>query len=69
MKKIVILALRFYKIFLSPYIPSGCRFYPTCSCYMMEAVEKKGLWRGIPLGLVRILRCNPFHPGGYDPVK
>jgi uncharacterized protein len=69
MKKILVSALKLYKLFLSPYIPSACRFYPTCSCYMMEAIEKKGLRRGISSGLLRILRCNPFHPGGFDPVK
>ena len=69
MKTIAIFVLRLYRFCLSPYIPTTCRFYPTCSCYMIEAIQKKGFWRGISLGLMRILKCNPLHPGGFDPVK
>ena len=69
MKEIVIFVLRAYRLLLSPYVPTTCRFYPTCSSYMMEAIEKKGFWKGVCLGLLRILKCNPFHPGGFDPVK
>jgi len=69
MKTIAVFVLRLYRVCLSPYIPTACRFYPTCSCYMMEAIRKKGLWRGISLGVLRILKCHPFHPGGFDPVK
>jgi len=61
--------LRLYRLCLSPYIPTTCRFYPTCSCYMIEAIQKKGFWTGVFLGLMRILKCNPLHPGGFDPVK
>jgi uncharacterized protein len=61
--------LRIYKRWISPLLPSACRFYPTCSEYMMEAVEKHGAWRGIALGIGRLLRCHPFCPGGFDPVR
>lgn len=61
--------LRGYKRFVSPLLPSACRFYPTCSEYMMEAVEKHGVPRGVWMGVRRIGRCHPFHAGGYDPVR
>ena len=66
--QLALLILRFYKRWISPLLPSACRFYPTCSEYMMEAVEKHGLWRGLGLGLRRLSRCHPFHEGGFDPV-
>jgi len=69
MTKVAVFVLRLYRLLLSPYVPTQCRFYPTCSHYAMEAIQKKGLWKGISLGLLRILKCNPFHPGGFDPVK
>lgn len=69
MTKVAVFVLRLYRLLLSPYVPTHCRFYPTCSHYTMEAIQKKGLWKGISLGLLRILKCNPFHPGGFDPVK
>jgi uncharacterized protein len=69
MTRIAVLALKLYRLLLSPYIPTSCRFYPTCSSYMMEAIQKKGFWKGVLLGLLRILKCHPFHPGGFDPVK
>lgn len=61
-------ALKWYKRWVSPLLPPACRFYPTCSEYMAEAMEVWGFWRGLQLGLARLLRCHPFHPGGYDPV-
>lgn len=61
--------LKLYRLLLSPFVPTACRFYPTCSSYMIEAIEKKGLLRGTGLGLVRLCKCHPFHPGGFDPVK
>ncbi|MGD0488802.1 MAG: membrane protein insertion efficiency factor YidD [Syntrophorhabdales bacterium] len=69
MTTIAIFVLRLYRLCVSPYVPTACRFHPTCSSYMMEALKKKGFWRGLSLGLVRVLKCNPLHPGGYDPVK
>ncbi|OPY72003.1 MAG: putative membrane protein insertion efficiency factor [Syntrophorhabdus sp. PtaU1.Bin050] len=69
LKKILIYLLDVYKVCISPFIPTECRFYPTCSTYMQEAIQKKGVFRGLVCGLKRILRCNPFSRGGYDPVK
>ncbi len=68
-KNFLIGILDAYTILLSPFVPTQCRFYPTCSCYMKEAIEKKGVMKGLALGIKRILKCNPFYPGGYDPVK
>jgi hypothetical protein len=68
MQRIVIALLRGYKRFLSPLLPSACRFYPTCSDYMVDAVRKYGVARGCWMGLRRLARCHPFHEGGYDPV-
>ena len=62
-------ALRVYKLALSPLLPSACRFYPTCSEYMREAVERYGVVRGIGKGFYRLLRCHPWHEGGFDPVR
>ena len=69
MSALVIGALRIYKRWLSPMLPSSCRFEPTCSVYMIQAVEKYGAWRGVGKGLKRIMRCHPFHEGGLDPVR
>ena len=69
MRRLVIGALRLYKRFLSPVLPSACRFYPACSDYMREAVEKYGVSRGIWLGIKRLARCHPLHSGGFDPVR
>ncbi|MBC7189184.1 membrane protein insertion efficiency factor YidD [Candidatus Aerophobetes bacterium] len=68
-KKVVKGVIIFYKNAISPWLPSVCRFYPTCSEYTLQAVEKYGVWRGILLGLRRISRCHPFNPGGYDPLE
>lgn len=68
MRAIALLPLRFYKRFLSPLLPPMCRFDPTCSIYMMQAIEKHGTLRGVWLGLRRLARCHPFNPGGWDPV-
>ena len=68
MKGAVLLILRGYKRFVSPWLPPACRFEPTCSEYMVEAIEKKGLLMGVFMGGRRILRCNPFCRGGFDPV-
>jgi len=69
MQIIVAGLFRFYKAFLSPLLPSACRYYPTCSEYMLEAVERYGAVRGVWLGLRRLVRCHPFHEGGFDPVR
>jgi uncharacterized protein len=61
--------LKAYKWILSPVLPSACRFYPTCSEYMREAVERYGAARGVWMGVRRLLRCHPFQAGGYDPVR
>jgi hypothetical protein len=66
---IVIAALKSYKLLVSPLLPSACRYRPTCSEYMLDAVEQYGVLRGVWLGLKRLGRCHPFHQGGYDPVR
>jgi putative membrane protein insertion efficiency factor len=58
-----------YKRWISPLLPSACRFHPTCSEYMAQAVEQRGVWRGLWMGARRLLRCHPLHQGGFDPVK
>lgn len=65
----IILIIRIYQIFISPLTPATCRFYPTCSTYFIQALEKYGLIKGTYLGIRRILRCHPWNPGGYDPLK
>jgi putative membrane protein insertion efficiency factor len=69
MRNLILGALRIYKRWISPFLPSACRFYPTCSEYMMQAVEAHGVVRGVWKGLRRIARCHPFHEGGFDPVR
>ncbi len=72
MKSIIIVLLKIYKKIISPIISSfgiHCKYYPTCSDYMLQAVEKYGIIKGILLGVRRLLKCNPFSKGGYDPLK
>ncbi len=69
LKKLLVGMVRGYKYLISPLLPPSCRFYPTCSAYTIEAIEKYGALRGTLLGLRRILRCHPFCRGGYDPVR
>lgn len=69
MSRLLIAFIGLYQKFISPLFPPSCRFYPTCSAYAVEAIEKKGALRGSLLALKRLLKCHPFHPGGYDPVK
>ncbi|MBS7261205.1 MAG: membrane protein insertion efficiency factor YidD [Treponema sp.] len=66
--KIFIVLIRFYQICISPLFPPSCRYTPTCSAYALEAIKKYGPIKGLYLAIRRILRCNPFHEGGYDPV-
>lgn len=66
--RLAVLSIRGYQRFLSPFLGRNCRFHPTCSQYTLEAVERFGLVRGAWLGVKRIVRCGPWHPGGYDPV-
>jgi putative membrane protein insertion efficiency factor len=69
MKPFVLSTIRAYQLLISPFIPANtCRFYPTCSQYMIDAVTKFGVVKGIWRGLKRLGRCHPFHPGGYDPA-
>ena len=68
MKTLCIVLIRFYQLFISPLFPPTCRFYPTCSQYAIEAIQKKGVLRGVWLAIKRIVKCHPFHSGGYDPV-
>lgn len=68
MKKILLALIRFYRKRISPLKKPCCRFYPTCSAYAMEAIEKYGAFKGTGMAIWRILRCNPFNKGGYDPV-
>jgi len=72
MKKLVTFVIvgiiKFYRLFISPLKPPSCRFIPTCSEYALMAIEKYGVARGVLMTIRRILRCHPFHPGGYDPI-
>jgi len=68
MKPIALWLIRFYQRYISPLTGPTCRFQPTCSQYTYEAIAKYGFVKGMWLGIKRILRCHPFHPGGYDPV-
>lgn len=68
MKKIILLLIKFYQKYISIFLGKNCRFYPTCSAYTYEAIERFGVIKGIFLGIKRIIKCHPFHPGGYDPV-
>lgn len=68
MKKIILLLIKLYQKYISIFLGKNCRFYPTCSAYTYEAIEIFGIIKGIFLGIKRIIKCHPFHPGGYDPV-
>ena len=57
-----------YRRWISPALPARCRFYPSCSAYALEAIARRGVFYGSWLAVWRLLRCHPFHPGGYDPV-
>lgn len=67
-KQLFLALIRFYRRWISPALPPSCRFYPSCSEYTYQAIEKYGTLRGGWMGVRRIVRCNPWNPGGYDPV-
>ncbi len=67
-RRILILLIRAYQVCLSPFLGQNCRFYPSCSAYCMEAITRHGCLKGMVLSLKRILKCQPFHPGGVDYV-
>jgi hypothetical protein len=69
LKRLLISIIDFYKFAISPFLGRNCRFYPTCSEYAKEAIIKKGVFKGVCFAIYRIVRCNPFSKGGYDPVK
>ncbi|WP_102399231.1 membrane protein insertion efficiency factor YidD [Haloimpatiens massiliensis] len=69
MKRVLICMIKFYRKYISPLKTPCCRFYPTCSQYALEAIEKYGAFKGGIMAIKRILKCHPFHDGGYDPVK
>ncbi len=66
--RLLVLLVRFYQRCIGPGLPKVCRYYPSCSCYAVEALQRHGAARGGWLAARRILRCHPFHPGGVDPV-
>ena len=68
MARFLVLLIQVYQRMISPVLPSACKFYPTCSEYARQAIERYGAWRGSYLAARRLLRCQPFHAGGYDPL-
>jgi len=66
--KLLLVLIRFYKYAISPILGQNCRFFPSCSDYTAQAIEKHGALKGVHLGLKRIARCHPWNPGGFDPV-
>lgn len=68
MKSVLLFIVRGYKLLISPLLPPSCRFSPSCSQYSLEAIEKYGALKGFWLTIKRVIRCNPWNPGGYDPV-
>lgn len=68
MKAVLLLVLRAYRVLVSPFLGANCRFYPSCSQYASEAIERYGALRGSWLAVRRVGRCHPWHPGGFDPV-
>lgn len=68
-KETVLKLIYLYKKYVSPFLPEACRFYPTCSIYAAQSIEKHGLLIGTGQTIKRLCKCHPLHPGGYDPVK
>ncbi len=69
MRSIAIFLIKLYQKFISPLFPASCRFYPTCSNYFIQALDKYGFIKGSYLGIKRILKCHPYNEGGHDPLK
>ena len=68
MERLCLILIRAYKYIISPVLGPACRFYPSCSDYAYQAVDRFGMVKGVSLTIKRVLRCHPFHPGGVDPV-
>jgi len=68
LKRVLISLIKAYQRYLSPHLPASCRFYPSCSEYSLQAIEKYGSAKGLWLSFRRLIKCNPLHPGGYDPL-
>ncbi|MCE2416393.1 membrane protein insertion efficiency factor YidD [Candidatus Poribacteria bacterium] len=66
---ILLQPIRFYRRFISPFLPPSCRFYPTCSQYALQALKRYGAFKGCWLTIKRLSKCHPYHPGGFDPLK
>ena len=69
MSRIILYVIRGYRRFISPLLPPSCRFHPTCSHYALQAFEKYGIFKGSWLTIRRLIKCHPYHPGGFDPLK
>ncbi|MDD5019673.1 MAG: membrane protein insertion efficiency factor YidD [Candidatus Omnitrophica bacterium] len=69
MARVLVALVKWYQRVCSPFVPHCCRFAPSCSHYFLEALQKHGFFRGVGMGLWRLMRCHPFSPGGYDPVN
>lgn len=69
MSRIVLYIIRGYRRFISPLLPPSCRFHPTCSHYALQAFEKYGIFKGGWLTIRRLIKCHPYHPGGFDPLE
>lgn len=68
-KSSIIMLIRIYQLCISPYLGRRCRFYPSCSDYALEAIEKHGVWKGTRYAVGRLIKCHPWNTGGYDPVR
>lgn len=68
-REILVALVRIYQLTIAKLLGQRCRFYPSCSQYMIDAIRNKGAIRGVWMGIVRIFKCHPFHPGGYDPAR
>ncbi|MDY6854170.1 MAG: membrane protein insertion efficiency factor YidD [Thermodesulfobacteriota bacterium] len=68
LKNTIITIITYYQKYISPLKPPTCRFIPTCSSYAIQAIETYGVFKGLGLSIFRVLKCHPFHPGGYHPI-